>query len=184
VERKCTCSKLDSKQNRGDTVIIVSEKAGILGVFKDIQELTDRLVCDNRIEFPYSAIGTYHVSEDDALMPAPVIETSHEEKKSAREVAVNRIQITISDGRTFDGDEQSQSRMSRAIATLNYLAVQLALETPVDLTAFSIAYTLNDGVYRAIWVLADNTPTYVTARELSEALALAGATQAAIWVLS
>ena len=40
------------------------------------------------------------------------------------------------------------------------------------------------GATSVTWVLADNTPTTVTIEELGEALALAGAAQAAVWVIA
>lgn len=80
--------------------------------------------------------------------------------KSARQTAVDSIKVTTSSGKIFDGDETSQTRMARAI-----LALQ-ATNTP-----------------STVWVLADNTPTQVTAAELIEALALAGAEQARLWVI-
>lgn len=83
-----------------------------------------------------------------------------EDLKAARQVAVEAIKVTTAAGNTFDGDETSQTRMARAIIALQ------ATGTP------SIT-----------WVLADNTVIQVTASELTEALALAGAAQAAVWVL-
>lgn len=80
--------------------------------------------------------------------------------KAQRELAVSQITVTTSTGKTFDGDETSQTRMARAIIALQ------ATGTP-----------------ETVWVLADNTPTMTTVAELSEALALAGAAQAAIWVI-
>lgn len=80
--------------------------------------------------------------------------------KAARAVAVEAIKITTAAGNTFDGDEISQTRMARAIIALQ------ATGTP------SIT-----------WVLADNSVIHATATELAEALALAGAAQAAIWVI-
>lgn len=83
-----------------------------------------------------------------------------EELKRARAETVARIKVTTQAGNTFDGDEESQTRMARAI-----LALQ-ATGTP----------SVN-------WVLADNTPIAASAAELAEALALAGAAQAAVWVI-
>ena len=78
------------------------------------------------------------------------------EGKKLRQAEVNAIVVTAS-GKQFDGDENSQGRMSRAITALN----------PLEST---------------VWVLADNNPTEVTREELLEALRLAGAAQTAIWV--
>jgi len=80
--------------------------------------------------------------------------------KIARALAVDAIQVTTAAGNTFDGDELSQGRMSRAIIALS--------------TGLAPSVT---------WVLADNTTIQATASELTEALVLAGMAQAAIWVI-
>lgn len=83
-----------------------------------------------------------------------------ENAKVARALAVAAITVTTMSGKVFDGDETSQNRMARAI---------LALE--------------GTGTPDTLWVLANNEPTQVTSIELTEALALAGAAQSAIWVI-
>jgi len=90
-------------------------------------------------------------------VPPPGAE--REAAKAAREAAVAAIKVTTAAG-TFDGDEVSQGRMSRAI---------IALST-------GLAPSVN-------WVLADNSVIQATAAELTEALVLAGQAQAAIWVI-
>ena len=80
--------------------------------------------------------------------------------KAARAIAVENIKVTTASGNTFDGDETSQTRMSRAILVLSTGA---AASVP--------------------WVLADNTVIQADIAELTEALALAGAAQAALWVI-
>lgn len=80
--------------------------------------------------------------------------------KEARDAAVASIVVTTAAGNQFDGDEVSQGRMARAIIALQ------ATGTP----------SVN-------WVLHDNSVIQATATELTEALALAGAAQAAIWVI-
>lgn len=80
--------------------------------------------------------------------------------KIARALAVEAIQVTTQAGNTFDGDELSQGRMSRAIIALS--------------TGLAPSVT---------WVLADNSAIEATAAELTEALVLAGMAQAAIWVI-
>lgn len=82
-----------------------------------------------------------------------------QQAKAAREQAVARIKVTTGNGKTFDGDETSQTRMARAA-----VALQSAGQT------------------ETVWVLADNTPATVTLAELAEALALAGAEQTRLWV--
>lgn len=80
-----------------------------------------------------------------------------ERAKGARAAEVDALIVTTASGNTFDGDEASQDRMSRAITALD----------PGETT---------------LWILADNTPTYITREELREALRLAGEAQTAIWV--
>ena len=92
--------------------------------------------------------------------PPKTPEQIRAEAKAARAVAVDNIKVTTQAGNTFDGDETSQARMSRAILVLS---TGFANEVP--------------------WVLADNTVIQVSAAELTEALALAGQAQAALWVL-
>jgi hypothetical protein len=78
--------------------------------------------------------------------------------KKERALAVADIKVTTSLGRTFDGDEDSQERMARAI-----MISQLT------------------GITSTTWTLADNSVTTVTLAELSEALALAGQQQSVLW---
>lgn len=80
--------------------------------------------------------------------------------KAEREMAVAAIKVTTQAGNTFDGDETSQGRMARAIVALQ-----------------------GTGAMSVAWVLADNTAIEASAAELTEALALAGAAQASLWVL-
>lgn len=76
--------------------------------------------------------------------------------KMERQALVDAITVEV-EGMVFQGDEVSQGRMARAAVALN------DTET-------------------VLWVLADNTPVQVTKAQLLEALRLAGAAQAAIWV--
>ena len=94
------------------------------------------------------------------VVPEPTVEELRDIAKAARAIAVAAITVTTAAGNTFDGDETSQTRMARAIIALQ------ATGTP----------SIN-------WVLADNSVIEASAAELSEALALAGAAQAALWVL-
>ncbi len=77
-----------------------------------------------------------------------------------RAKAVNALTVKTAAGHVFDGDEISQTRMARAIIALQAM-----------------------GTASVTWVLADNTVIDATPRELTEALALAGAAQAALWVI-
>lgn len=83
------------------------------------------------------------------------------EAKIRREQAVLNIVVTTSSGKQFDGDEQSQNRMTRAVIGMQYA------------NAPSIP-----------WTLADNTEVVVTLEELAEALVLAGTQQTQLWPLS
>ena len=93
-------------------------------------------------------------------VPPKTPEQLREAAKAARVAAVEAITVTTAAGHTFDGDETSQARMSRAVLVLSTGA---AASVP--------------------WVLADNTVIQATAAELTEALALAGAEQARLWGL-
>lgn len=80
--------------------------------------------------------------------------------KARRAEAVRNIKVTTASGRVFDGDETSQARMARGI---------------LGLQAEGEGATVT-------WVLANNEAVTVTADELAEALKLAGAEQARLWV--
>lgn len=76
-----------------------------------------------------------------------------------RERAAKVAAITVEvDGMTFDGDEQAQSRMARAIT---------AAETA--------------GLESTVWVLADNTVATVTKVQLQQALAKAMIAMSELW---
>ena len=94
------------------------------------------------------------------LNPPKTDEQLRGEWKASRATAVANIKVTTQAGNTFDGDETSQSRMARAVIALN---------------ASPAGTKVN-------WVLADNSVIQATPEELTEALALAGAAQAALWV--
>lgn len=87
------------------------------------------------------------------------IEAAYATRRLERTLLVARIKVTTSSGKTFDGDETSQTRMARAIIALQ------ATGTPTT-----------------PWVLADNTVAEITLAELIEALALAGTAQTALWM--
>lgn len=79
--------------------------------------------------------------------------------KIERDALVAGIRVTTSNGRQFDGDELSQSRIARAIAGLQ--------AQPDTLTVR--------------WVLSDNSVADVDVIELQEALSLAILRQAELW---
>ena len=90
---------------------------------------------------------------EEAVINVP---TPLEEAKAARVALVAAIVVTTQSGKQFNGDEDSQNRMSRAIASLD-----------TDETT--------------MWILADNTVVLVGRGELREALRLAGAEMTKIW---
>lgn len=95
----------------------------------------------------------------DALDDAAQALVVAQQAKMQRNESVARIQVTTASGKTFDGDETSQTRMARAV-----IAMQAA------------------GQDQTLWVLATNAPATVSLDELAEALALAGAEQTRLWV--
>lgn len=84
---------------------------------------------------------------------------SLEELKELRSIRVSGIIVEVS-GKLFDGDEDSQNRMNRAI------------------TALTVAK-----VPSTMWKLADNTWASVTLEELATALLLSGLKQTELWSL-
>lgn len=93
-------------------------------------------------------------------MDAPTADQIRQAWKAERAAAVKAITVTTKSGKIFDGDEQSQGRMARAI-----LGLQAS------------------GITTVTWVLHDNSVTNASIEDLSEALALAGAEQARLWVM-
>lgn len=81
-------------------------------------------------------------------------------KKAERQAIVDAIVVTVSSGKAFDGDEEAQSRISRAIQT-----AEIA------------------GIESTTWVLANNVPTVVTLPELKEALVLSMQAMGAVWAM-
>lgn len=76
--------------------------------------------------------------------------------KAEREKAVSEITVTVSN-MVFDGDEESQNRMARALSSSD----------------------IGDST---LWKLADNTVTTVTYGQLKQALRLAGEAQTTLWM--
>ena len=79
-------------------------------------------------------------------------------KKLLRQQLVDAITVTTSSGKVFDGNEDAQNRMSRAIHVAEIAGIQ-----------------------STTWVLANNVPTVVTLEELQEALALSMQSMGAVW---
>lgn len=86
------------------------------------------------------------------------------QSKQERAEAVSKIVVDV-DGMIFDGDEDSQTRMSRTITASQ------ALGLPEDTTIS--------------WAMADTNPKkveQVTVKQLAQALYLAGLKQSELWV--
>jgi hypothetical protein len=78
--------------------------------------------------------------------------------KSARENLIKQIQVEISSGKVFDGNDEAQFNM---------------------LTAISIAAIT--GQTETEWTLANNDRVVVTLAELQEAFSLAGIAKSQLW---
>lgn len=101
----------------------------------------------------FGVVAAYEPAE---LTPAEILV----EKKRQRQAIVDAITVTTSTGKVFDGNEDAQSRMSRAIQS-----AQIA------------------DIPSTTWVLANNVPTVVTLAELQEALVLSMQAMGAVWAI-
>lgn len=97
-------------------------------------------------------------AELDAPPPPPTPEQILAAKKAERQAIVDAVVVTVSSGKVFDGNEEAQSRMSRAIQTAEIANIP-----------------------STTWVLANNVPTLVTLAELKEALVLSMQAMGAVW---
>ena len=82
---------------------------------------------------------------------------TEDELKQVRDARVNSIIVTLTSGVRIDGNEPSQSRLSRAVLGL------------------SDSETIS-------WIDADNNPVELTKADCAEALRLSGEAQTAIYV--
>lgn len=105
---------------------------------------------------PLTDAEVLQVEEAERVNGLPALLAPRQAFKAQRAEAVQNITVTTKAGNTFDGDEESQTRMARAILALP------------------------DGA-TVLWVLADNSVIQADAGELREALALAGAEQSRLW---
>lgn len=126
---------------------------------------------ESAIEVPFPPEDARYLYIDGVWVPpAKTEEELRAEWKAQRAAAVEAIKVTTAAGNVFDGDEIAQSRMARSVIILTEAERKLiALEKPYEIPTVS-------------WVLADDSVVVVGAIELSEALELAGAAQAALWV--
>ena len=108
--------------------------------------------------------GQEYIRKSDGTFTPYVPPEPTEEEKAASALEQAKAERAEAVSKIFDGDETAQTRMGRTIAAAIACGVDLDTET------------------RA-WVLADNTVTRVTVRQLSRALRLAGDAQTALWTV-
>lgn len=102
-----------------------------------------------------AGVGWAHVGGVFSAPPAP--HPTLADLKNNRTNLVKSIVVTTSAGHAFDGDEDSQNRMARAIAGM-------------------------DDTDTMLWVLSDNALITVNKTELREALRLSGMAMTTIWM--
>lgn len=112
---------------------------------------------DDRAEYYEDTNGTI------AITDYPLTLFTRAMAKLVRADKVNAIVVVTHLGNSFSGDETSQNRMARAIIALNAQP-----QSPIPTIT---------------WVQSNNIPVVTTAAELTEALALSGAAQSAVWVI-
>ena len=93
------------------------------------------------------------ISKEKKFEPKPLVNN-----KALRAEEVANITVTIQNGKIFDGDEEAQMRMLKAITASDIL-----------------------GLTETQWKLADNNISTVTLDELKEAFGLAVQEQSTIW---
>lgn len=111
---------------------------------------------DKVVEMDITNISAYTVINGE-IVKRP--EDSEAIAKAMKYYLVSQIKVTTSLGNTFDGDEISQDRMTRAISI-----------------------SLSTGKVTTRWKLANNTIIEVGLEELREALALTGEEMSKIWL--
>lgn len=112
----------------------------------------------------YSESTYYRTEQDEApyvvytrKSDEQIAEAALAKAKQVRKQEVDAIIVTTAAGRSFDGHEDAQNRMARAITGM-------------------------EDTDETLWVLADNTPVMVGKAELKEALRLSGQAQTELWV--
>lgn len=113
---------------------------------------------DSRIEYDDEARVAYHHPATISHSEQQIADTKRERFKSQRAANVASIAVEV-DGLVFDGDEQSQQRMVRAILLMTDSDTQR-------------------------WVLANNAVANVTKAQLTQACLLAAEQQSDLWIES
>jgi len=125
-------------------------------------------------------IGKGHTTSNGMLKVTTHYEEALEEHSSAkgtRAITVNSITVTTPVG-TWDGDEVSQTRMSRVgIAMVFEFIKAMVMANPALQPVYDaiLANPLID------WKMADNEVEQVSVEQLMEALTLAGQEQSDVW---
>ena len=119
-------------------------------------ELIDGMWYETWVLEPLTAAEAAQVIEAERVNAGNQLAAAREIWKDQRAAAVEAIKVEV-DGMVFQGDETSQTRMSRSLSVMN------------DTETIR-------------WVLEDNTHAQVTKAQLVEALRLAGLEQARLWV--
>lgn len=147
--------------------VLFNEHGDLIGGFFQVPppEHTEIIFVDDevRLNWPlYRANEARDGVEIAQVRPTPLdAQAKRAAAKAARDLAVAAIVVTV-DGMPFDGDEQSQQRMSRAAQALSFNGV------PFDAPAIK-------------WTLADNSVELVSAKQLIAAMTDAGQRQSDLW---
>ena len=137
-----------------------------------------------------------------AMTPEEKAAYDLEQAKAARSAAVDEIKVTV-DEMVFDGNEESQDRMSRAVIMAKTQAD--AANQEIDAQIQAVREAMEEGgvepetaetqvkalqaqyqdylAYETFWVLADNTIASVTIRQLAQAAFMAGQMQTSLWLV-
>ncbi|MBQ4864370.1 hypothetical protein J8L98_22010 [Pseudoalteromonas sp. MMG013] len=110
-----------------------------------------------KVVFDDDALIAYHHPATEAHSAEHIEQVKRSRFKAQRNINVSNIAVEV-DGMVFDGDEVSQTRMSRAI---------LLMSDTDSLT----------------WVLNDNSVASVSKKQLTDACLLAAAKQSELWVI-
>jgi len=133
------------------------EHAGETIVNYNVKEMaTEDMEGNTRISYNYMSAN--HPSTDRAVLEGYLAKLENVSGKVNRADSVEAIKVTTLAGNEFDGNETSQTRMSRAIAVMN--------DTDT-----------------IMWILANDEAIMVGKAEMMEALKLASAEQTRLWVL-
>lgn len=115
------------------------------------------------IEPDEDGIPQFKLVKKPELTPEEVAEEELAKAKAERAQAVSEITVEV-DGMVFQGDEESQTRLTRVVSM-----------------AVAQGYDLDSTTWT--WVLADNTVAHPTIRQLAKACEEAGKKQTELWTV-